>query len=54
MKSARTCPFLSNLGSYEIPYSLSSIAHLVILLDKSGLCIVLRRGRLVSTTMGCS
>ena len=25
-KSARTCPFLANLGLYRIPYSLSSIA----------------------------
>ena len=42
-KLARTCPFLASLGLYEILYSLSLIAHLVILLDKSGLCIVLRR-----------
>ena len=26
-KSARTCPFLANLGLYRIPYSLSSIAQ---------------------------
>ena len=36
-KSARTCPFLANLGLYWIPYSLSSIAHRAILSDKSGL-----------------
>ena len=40
-KLARTYPFLANLGLYEISYSLSSIAHRVILSDKSGLCIVL-------------
>ena len=36
-KSARTCPFLASLGLYQIPNSLSSIAHRAILSDKSGL-----------------
>ena len=54
MKSTRTCPFFESLGLYWIPYSLSSTAHRAILFDKSGLCIVLRRGRSVNTTMGCA
>ena len=54
MKSTSTCPFFESLGLYWIPYSLSSTAHRAILLYKSGLCIVLRRGRLVNTTMGCA
>ena len=44
MKSTSTYPFFESLGLYWIPYSLSSIAHRAILPDKSGLCIVLRRG----------
>ena len=51
-KSAKTCPFLESLGLYWMPYSLSSIAHRAILLDRSGLWIVPRSGRLVSTTTG--
>ena len=35
-----------------MPHSLSSIAYRAILPDRSGLCIVLCKGRLVSTTMG--
>ena len=54
MKSTNTCPFFEILGLYWIPYSLSSTAHRAILPDKSGLCIVLRRGRSVNTTMGCA
>ena len=51
-KSAKTCPFLESLSLYCIPYSLSSIAHRSILPDRSGLWIVPRSGRLVSTTTG--
>ena len=51
-KSAKTCPFLESLGLYCIPYSLNSIAHRAILLDRSGLWIVPRSGRSVSTTTG--
>ena len=54
MKSTNTCPFFESLGLYWMPYSLSSIVQRAILPDKSGLCIVLRRGRSVSTTMGCA
>ena len=36
-KSARTYPFLAKLGLYWIPYSLSSVAQLAILPNKSGL-----------------
>ena len=46
--------FIAKRGLYWIPNSLSSIAHLAILPDKSGLCMKLRRGRLVSTTIGCA
>ena len=35
-KSAKTCPFFESLGLYWIPYSLSSITHRAILLDRSG------------------
>ena len=51
-KSTKTYPFLENLGLYCIPYSLSSIVHRAILLDKSGLWIVPQSGRSVSTTTG--
>ena len=54
MKSTRTCPFFESLGLYWMSYSLSSTTQRVILPDKSGLCIVLRRGRSVNTTMGCA
>ena len=54
MKSTSTCPFFEILGLYRMSYSLSSIAQQAILPDKSGLCMVLRRGRSVSTTMGCA
>ena len=49
MKSTSTCPFFESFGLYWMSYSLSSIAQRAILPDKSGLCIVLRRGRSVST-----
>ena len=49
MKSTSTCPFFESLGLYWMSYSLSSIAQRAILLDKLGLCIVLRRGRSVNT-----
>ena len=52
MKSTSTCPFSESLGLYWIPYSLSSTAHRAILLEKSGLCIVIQRGRSVNTKMG--
>ena len=54
MKSTSTCAFFQSLDLYWIPYSLSSIAQRAILPDKSGLCIVLLRGRSVNTTMGCA
>ena len=44
MKSTSTCPFFESLGLYRMSYSLSSIAQRAILPDKSGLCMVLRRG----------
>ncbi|RVW44261.1 hypothetical protein CK203_099618 [Vitis vinifera] len=43
-KSAITCPFMDSLDRYSIPYSLNSIAHCSILLDRSSLCRMLRRG----------
>ena len=51
-KSGKICPFFESLDLYWMPYSLSSIAHRAILLDRSGLWIVPRSGRSVSTTMG--
>ena len=54
MKSAKTSTFFYSLGLYWMSYSLSSITHRAILPDKSGLWIVLRRERSVSTTMGCA
>ena len=51
-KSAKACPLLESLGLYCIPYLLSSIAHRAIRLDRSGLWIVPRSGRSVSTTTG--
>ena len=51
-KSTKTCPFLESLGLYYIPYSLSSIAHRAIRPERSGLWIVPRSGRSVSTTIG--
>ena len=53
-KFTNICPFIAKRGLYWIPNSLSSIAHRAILPYKSGLCIVLRKGRLVSTTIGCA
>ena len=54
MKSTSTCPFFESLGLYWMSYSFSSIAQRAILPDKLGLCMVLRRGRSVNTTMGCA
>ena len=51
---ANICPFISKWGLYWILNSLSSIAYRAILLDKSGLCMVLRRGRLVRTMIWCT
>ena len=51
-KSVKTCPFLESLVLYYIPYSLSSISHQAILPENSGLWIVPRSGRSVSTTTG--
>ena len=53
-KFANICPFIAKWGLYWIPNLLSSIAHHAILPDKSSLCIVLRKGRLVSMTIGCA
>ena len=49
MKSAITCPFIANLGWYLIPYSLSSMAYLIILSYRSGLCRMILSGWFVST-----
>ena len=54
MKSTKTCPFFDSLGLYWIPHLLSSTVQRAILPDKSGLWIVLWRGRSVSTIMGCA
>ena len=54
IKSAKTCPFFYSIGLYWMSYSLSSITQQAILLEKLGLWSVLRRGRSVSTTMGCA
>ena len=51
-KSTITCHFMDNLDRYSIPYSLNSMAHWSILLDRSGLCKMLRRGWSVSMTTG--
>ena len=53
-KSANIYPFKAKRGLYWIPNSLSSISHRAILLDKSGLCIVFRKWRLVCTTIECA
>ena len=53
-KSTNICPFKAKRGLYWIPNLLSSIAHRAILLDKSGLCIVFRKWRLVCTTIECA
>ena len=52
-KSVNICPFIAKQGLYWIPNSVSSIAHRAILHDKSGICMVLRRGRLVNMTIEC-
>ena len=52
--SSNICHFIAKRGLYWMPNSLSSIAHRAILLDKLGLCMVLRKGRLVSMMIGCA
>ena len=47
-------PFTAKRGLYWTLTLLSSIAHQAILPDKLGSCMVLRRGRLVSMTIGCA
>ena len=53
-KFVNICPFITKWGLYWIPNSLILIAHLAILPDMSGLCMVLRKGRLVSMMIGCA
>ena len=53
-KSTNIYPFIAKRGLYYISNLLSSIAHQAILPDKLGLCVMPRRGRLVSTTIGCA
>ena len=53
-KYANICPFNAKWGLYWILNSLSSIGHQTILSNRPGLCIVLRKGRLVSTMIGCA
>ena len=53
-KSVNIYPFIAKRGLYWMPNSLSSIPHLAILPDKLGLCIMLHKGRLVSSTIGCA
>ena len=53
-KFANIYHFIAKRGLYWIPNSLSSMDNRAILLDKSGLCMVLRKGRLVRTTIGCA
>ena len=50
-KLAITCHFMDSLDQYSIPYSLNSMAHWSILLDRSGLCGMLRRDWSVSMTI---
>ena len=49
IKSDMTYPFIASLGWYSISYSLSSMTHLSILLDKFGLWKMLLSGYFVST-----
>ncbi|KAL6329199.1 hypothetical protein AAG906_014808 [Vitis piasezkii] len=42
-RAAITCHFMDKLDRYSIPYSLNSMAHCSILLDRSSLCRILRR-----------
>ena len=44
IKSAITCLLYDNLSWYLIPYSLNSMTHFNISLDRSGLCRVTRSG----------
>ena len=48
IESAMTCPFNANLGWYLILYSLNSMTHLNILLDRSDLCQILLTSWFVS------
>ena len=48
IKPTMTYPFISSLGWYLIPYSLTSIVHLSILPDRSSLCKMLLSGWFVS------
>ena len=48
IKSTITCPFNDNLGWYMISYSLNSMTHFNIRLDKFNLCRVTRSGWFVS------
>ena len=52
MKSTMTCHLIDNLDWYSISYSLNSMAHFSILPNRSGLCKMLMKGWLVSTTIG--
>ena len=53
-KYVNICPFITKRGLFWISNSLSSIAYQAIIPDKSVLCMVLRRGRLVSMTIRCA
>ena len=53
-KSANICSFIAKRALYWIPNSLSSIAQQAILPYKSGLCMVLHKGRLVNTMIECA
>ena len=53
-KSTNICPFIAKWGLYLILNSFSLITHRAILPDKSSLCMVLHRGRLVNMTIGCA
>ena len=52
--SCNICPFITKRGLYWMSNSLSSIAHRAILHNKSSLCMVLCRRRMVSTIIGCA
>lgn len=52
MKSARTWAFIALARTNLISYPLNSIAHLVNLPDRSGLCSVCRRGWFVGIMIG--
>ena len=52
--SCNICSFITKRGLYWMSISLSSITYRAILPNKSGLCMVLCRGRMVSTTIECA